>query len=690
VVKAEAAVRSLEQRLHSVTAERDRIAGELLARRDAIAGPGSEEMKQVEAEAMGLRAELEGAQTQLSMTIQQVEVLQRQAERSRELQEELDAAQLESLHARDAMDAMQSELRSARTELDDARGELRALRTEEQRAAELTDGLRTAKAEVESLRASHRAELVEKEAELEEQVRSLREEFQAQIAEAEDRHAAEFAKSEQEFADRVAAVAKGAEEASERVAAAGADLEAARSESEARAVDLESARAELEAAHDRIEVLQQGLAERQGVFDGAAEVVQRAQADRQALADEITELRNALERSQTELATERAGREALESSDTHAREETRLAVERAELLATELESATQANTEMNRRLQEIEARRALEVAEDEGRAHLDELLTATQDRLAGQSEKLIAAEERLREMERQGAIDAERLDELQAKLRQHQMADQMRELQAPKHEHRETDEAASVDDRRASTPFIKEMSMDAQKTISRMIGVAQLLKHKQGGKEQAQLVQQLTANARRLDTTIRDLSDIDSLVTGTISLELRNTDLESLIRRVVDESGIEAEQDVRVEAEPVAISVDRTRTEQILHGLLRSASDRTPAGKTITVRLIHERNGALIVVEDAESSSETSLSPMVRRLAEVQGGWAKVEGSDDGGAAFQVFLPAGGPSGTTVDEPDESQPEPVSDGVVDDPDHWVNAEQALVRELRQLSQGKTK
>jgi hypothetical protein len=691
-VKAEASVRSLEQRLHSVTAERDRIAGELLARRDAIAGPGREELKQVEAEAMGLRAELEGAQTQLSMTIQQVETLRRQAERSRELQEELDAAQLDALHARDAMDAMQSELRSARTELDDARGELRALRSEEQRAAELTDELRTAKAEAESLRASHRAELVEREAELEEQVRSLREEFQGQLADVEARHAADLAKTEKEFADRVATAARGAEEASERVAAAGADLEAARSESEARAVDLQSARAELQAAHDRIEVLQQGLAERQGAFDGAAEEVERALADRQALAGEVAELRAALQETESALATERTSHEELESSDARTREEMRHAVERSELLAAELEAATQANTEMNRRLQEIEARRALEVAEDEGRAHLDALLTATQERLAGQSEKLIAAEERLRELERQGATDAERLEELQAKLRQHQMADQMRELQTAKHEHHDQDDAAApAGDRRESTPFIKEMSMDAQKTISRMIGVTQLLKHKQGGKEQAQLLQQLTANARRLDTTIRDLSDIDSLVTGTISLELRNTDLESLIRRVVDESGIEAEQDVRVEAEPIAISVDRTRTEQILHGLLRSAGDRTPAGKTITVRLLNERGGALIAVEDAESSSETSLSPMVRRLAEVQGGWAKVEGRDGGGSAFQVFLPAGGPGGTAPPpEADEAPPEPVTEDIEHDPNHWVKAEQALVRELRQLSQGKAK
>ncbi|MCD6022255.1 MAG: sensor hybrid histidine kinase, partial [Actinomycetia bacterium] len=521
---------------------------------------------------------------------------------------------------------------------------------------------------------------------------ALREEFQTQLAEAETRHAAELAKTEKEYEDRVTAVAKGAEEASARVAAAGADLEAARAESEARVVDLASARAELEAAHDRIALLQQGLSERQGAFDGAANEVRRAQEDRHALAEEIAKLKAALDKAQSELASERATRVALESSDALTQEETARLAERAERLAAELEAATQANTETNRRLQEMEARRALEVAEDEGRAHLDELLTATQQRLAGQSEKLIAAEERVREMERQAVLDAERLEELQAKLRQHQMADQMRELQGPKHEHRETDDGAPAEDRRMSTPFLKEMSMDAQKTISRMIGVTQLLKHKPGAKEQAQLVQQLNAHARRLDNTIRDLSDIDSLVTGTIALEWRNTDLESLMRRVVDESGIATDQDVRVEAEPVTISVDRTRTEQILLGLLGGVADRTPAGKTITVRLLHERGGALIVVEDAEASSETSLSPMVRRLAEVQGGWAKIEPREGGGSSFTVFLPAGGAAGPDPSEhtEEESAPEPVADEVEHDPNHWVKAEQALVRELRQLSQGKAK
>ena len=689
-VKAENAARTLEQRLHSVTAERDRLAGEILARRDEI--PGKQMLELAEAEAMGLRAELEGAQTQLSLTRQELGAIQRQAERSSELQEELDAAQLDSLHARDAMNAMESELRSARSELDDSRAEMRALRSEEQRATMLTDELRAARAELESMRASHQAELVEREAELEEKVRSVREEFQLQLAESETRHAAEITAQAQEISDRLAAADLGAKEASDRVAAVGADLAAARSESEARAVDLGSARAELQAAHDRIALLQQELTERETVHARTDEVVAASNAERETLASELEVTRAALAEAKETLESERADREELERTGERSRSELDQLEERAQRLAAELEEASEANADLNRRLQEIESRRALEMAEDEGRAHMDELLAATQERLAGQSDKLITAEERVRELERQATLDTERLEELEAQLRQHQMSDQIRELQTPKHEQIDVEMDIPAGDRRASTPFVREMSMDAQKTISRVMGVIQLLKHKREAKDHSQLVQQLAGHARRLDATIRDLSDVDSLVTGAIELELRNTDLESLIRRVVEESGAEAEHDVRIEAEPTSITIDRNRSEQILAGLLRSASDRTPTGKTIGIRLLRDRGGAIVVVEDSESSTDAALSPMVRRLAEVQGGWAKVEAREGGGAAFRVFLPHGGPNGAPVEdlpEPFENTESPVDD-VEQDPNHWVKAEQALVRELRELSQGKAK
>jgi len=274
------------------------------------------------------------------------------------------------------------------------------------------------------------------------------------------------------------------------------------------------------------------------------------------------------------------------------------------------------------------------------------------------------------------------------------MADQLREMQPPKHDHREPDDRGSEPgamERSGASGFVKEMSMDAQKTISRMMGVVQLLKHKREAKDHGQLVQQLSAHARRLEHTIRDLSDVDSLVTGSIDLEMRRTDLEPLVRRVVEESGIADEYDVRVEAESLRIPIDRVRTEQLLGGLLASTSDRTLSGKTITVRLVREKTGAIIVVEDDSTASELALSPMLRRLAEVQGGWAKVAAREGGGSEVQVFLPAGGAGSAAPDEP---MPEPSADEPVetarDDPNHWVKAEQALVRELRELSQGKAR
>ena len=213
----------------------------------------------------------------------------------------------------------------------------------------------------------------------------------------------------------------------------------------------------------------------------------------------------------------------------------------------------------------------------------------------------------------------------------------MRELQTPKHEARDA-EGDVIEDRRGTTPFIKEMSMDAQKTVSRMIGVTQLLKHKRGGKEQAQLIQQLTAQARRLtprSATCRTGFARDRDDARATEHRPRITDPPR--RRGVGRRGGARRPD---RGGAGLLSIDRQRTEQIVQALLRSASDRTPTGKTITVRLLRDKQGAMIVVEEPEAVSEAALSPMVRRLAEVQGGSAKVADREGGGTSFQVFLPA--------------------------------------------------
>jgi signal transduction histidine kinase len=247
------------------------------------------------------------------------------------------------------------------------------------------------------------------------------------------------------------------------------------------------------------------------------------------------------------------------------------------------------------------------------------------------------------------------------------------------------DISMDIEDRRATTPFLQELSLDAKQSMARINGIAQLLKHKREAKDQTQLIKQLAAYARRLDATVSDLTDAESLVRGTIELQVRRADVGAMAQRVVEESGITADREVNVSVEPLSIRVDPQRFEQILLSLLRNAEDRT--GKGITVRLQSVEGGGLISVEDPEPSSDASMSPVVKRLAEVMGGWAKVEGRDGGGSAFKVFLPdAAAPE--AADRP-EQPANPALRIVVDEPaqEGWEpNAEQILSQELRRLAE----
>ena len=196
-----------------------------------------------------------------------------------------------------------------------------------------------------------------------------------------------------------------------------------------------------------------------------------------------------------------------------------------------------------------------------------------------------------------------------------------------------------VEDRRGTTPFMKELSLDAKKSVAKINGITQLLKHKKDQKDQAQLIKQLTGHARRLDNLVADIADAERLASGSIKLNIRRTDMESLVNRVVEEAMADSDHDIRVVAEPVKVRIDQVRTEQILNGLLRASSERTQSGKTIVVRLQRAEGGALLSVEDPEPSSDASISPVVRRLAEAHGGTVKAESRDGGGSAFRVFLP---------------------------------------------------
>ena len=642
--------RLFERQAQSTKAELDEMNRRLSERPSAAEGDADGRLQTAEQETIGLRAELEGAQTQLSLIGRELESLRPQADRAKALQAELDAIHAEALRARETSVNSQAELSTKARELQDLRAEVRALRAEEQRAAMLEDELRTVRAELESVAASHRAELVEREADLEAKVRTAREEFQAELTLLSERHAEELVAKDAVAAQRLASLE--------------------------------------DSTQQRIDAVQRELEERTKRFGTAEAHIAAAQAEAARASGQLATVQAELEATVAQLASRSDAlawaTDRLHETEQHAHDE----LARNERLAAELEAASQDNADLNRRLQEIESRRQLEIADTEGRADLDEILRVTQERLAGQTEKLIAAEERVHALEREMEVAATKLEETESELRQQQMAAAMRQLRGETAEAGEPSVAVErsdglpIEDRRATSPFMKDLSSDARHSLTRILGITQILKHKKDGKEQAQLVRQLATHTRRLEYIVDDLADADRLVRGEIELTVRRTDLEALVRRVVEESGIDADHEVRVETERVVVAVDQLRTEQLLAGLLRASGDRTPPKKTITVRLEAADGGALIAVDDPEPSSDASLSPVVQRFAEVQSGWSTVESRDNGGSSFKVFLP----DGAGTERPPAG---PMSDSlhiVVESGETSALADgDALVQELHRLS-----
>lgn len=722
LLKAEGQVRLLEGQLKAMSVERDKLARHIAdqARNKAEADTDADRRaRQVEQEAIGLRAELEGAQTELSLTRRELDALKAQAARAQEMHDDLDAAHVDALHTRESLEAAQNELARANAELEDARNEIRALRTEEQKATVLGEEVRAARAELESLKASHRAELVEREADLEDRVRRTREEFQTQLGEIQAQAARQLEAREaalaQEAAEREAALrdeaaareaelqhrlaereatlqeemsrqasmleqrlseareelARQAAEARDEASALRAEIERTRAELDRTSGALQAARDEIKAvSHDdssrheqlakaneelvrsriEIETLQRELAD-------AGRLREQAEHERGQAARELEEVRQELAAASAEVQAELGRGVELAQRADRAEQELRTARERSAATVEEMERISAERDELARSLAEADARHATELAAATSKPdpEMEDVLRASQERLASQTERLIEVEERAHSAERRLADTIVRLEEVEGELRHAQMEKALHDLQSerPGAETANVEGAAAAahpEDRRASTPFTKELSIDAKKTLSHILGLTQILKFKKDSKDQAQLIKQLTAAARRLDHTVTDIADADSLAHGNVELAIKRTDLESLVKRVVEESGAATDHDVRVDSEPLVVAVDALRVEQVLAALLRTSCDRTPPGKAITVRLAHQAGGALISVEDPEPASDAALSVVTRRFVEMQGGWTRVEGREGGGVAFRAFLPDGGPTGETPGE----------------------------------------
>ncbi|HET9723025.1 MAG TPA: ATP-binding protein, partial [Actinomycetota bacterium] len=116
-------------------------------------------------------------------------------------------------------------------------------------------------------------------------------------------------------------------------------------------------------------------------------------------------------------------------------------------------------------------------------------------------------------------------------------------------------------------------------------------------------------------------------------------EVDTLVRRLVQESAGRSGRKVSVYAEPVVVLAPHGVIEAIVSDLLERSVQRTSEGNRIVVHVERAADGALLSVEHGRPPEEDALSAETRQLVADLGGWAAVEPHPGGGSILRVLLP---------------------------------------------------
>lgn len=217
----------------------------------------------------------------------------------------------------------------------------------------------------------------------------------------------------------------------------------------------------------------------------------------------------------------------------------------------------------------------------------------------------------------------------------------------------------AVDEMRRA--FLLDVSHDLQAPIAAIAGLAELLRTQDlDTVERSRVVAQLELSARDTGAMLRELLDYQRIEEAATPTRRGDVDVDVVVKRAA--SMVDAkDHSLHLDLSSATANADAAIVERIITNLVRNATQHTPPGTTIWVRCRREPDGVLLVVEDdgpgipvdrrsrvfdlfqrGQPRNRTSGFgvglALVRRFAQLHGGYARAEERLGGGASFQVLL----------------------------------------------------
>ncbi len=215
--------------------------------------------------------------------------------------------------------------------------------------------------------------------------------------------------------------------------------------------------------------------------------------------------------------------------------------------------------------------------------------------------------------------------------------------------------------------FAANVSHELRSPLTTVVGTAELLESHQDRMDpvDAQLVERLAGQSRRLSSTLLDLLEIGN-VNATVPVQAEVTDVAQLVRSVLGAAGLSF---TLLSADPAVVRTDGRRVERVLVNLVENAERHGGGVGEVVVQRTDDT--VLVHVDDAgpgveDAELERLFEPFARgsrsrsagiagaglglaiaqEQAEAIGGQVFVADSPLGGARFTLELPATPPLAT--------------------------------------------